>query len=525
MNLPSRGERESATTTRYTGFFFDPTRVNLIRTAKSLPPCLRSLLAFVGLRRFALRLLRGAGHLGELPSADALHQLFHLLASFEQAVDLFDAGAGATRDALTARPVDHLRQRALLGRHREDDRLDARELLLVDVVEPLELLAEARDQLHQTADRAHAPDHPVTLEKVVEAELPLEHAGLELLLLVLLDGLLGAFDQRQDVAHAEDARSHPIGVEVLELVDLLADRDELDRPAGDGLDRERGTAARVAVELRQDHAVKGDALLEGERDVDGFLAGHRVEHEQHIGRLRRVANALKLLHQLLVHVQAARRVEDDRVRTVRGKPLDTVAHDADGIGTVLAVHRHLDLAAKLLELVDRGGSLEVRRGERRCPSFLAQPQCELGRGGGLAGALQAGEQDHRRRAPGEDQLRAACAHQLRQLLVHGLHDLLARRDALQDLLTERALTHLRDEVLDDLEVDVRLEQREPDLAHRARDRLLVEAAAPGRSPSAVWSLSESVSNTSPRSVLTAFRGVSPPGFITERSGDGRRREG
>jgi hypothetical protein len=33
MNLPSRGERESATTTRYTGFFFDPTRVNLIRTA------------------------------------------------------------------------------------------------------------------------------------------------------------------------------------------------------------------------------------------------------------------------------------------------------------------------------------------------------------------------------------------------------------------------------------------------------------------------------------------------------------
>src|SRR5205814_7325318 len=59
MNLPSRGERESATTTRYTGFFFDPTRVNLIRTAKSLPPCLRSFLAFVGLRRLALRLLRG----------------------------------------------------------------------------------------------------------------------------------------------------------------------------------------------------------------------------------------------------------------------------------------------------------------------------------------------------------------------------------------------------------------------------------------------------------------------------------
>src|SRR5205823_9929763 len=89
MNLPSRGERESATTTRYTGFFFDPTRVNLIRTAKSLPPCLRSLLALVGLRRLPLRLLlRGPRQLGELPLAHALHQLFHLLAAFEQAVYL-----------------------------------------------------------------------------------------------------------------------------------------------------------------------------------------------------------------------------------------------------------------------------------------------------------------------------------------------------------------------------------------------------------------------------------------------------
>src|SRR5581483_10419284 len=37
--------------------------------------------------------------------------------------------------------------------------------------------------------------------------------------------------------------------------------------------------------------------------------------------------------------------------------------------------------------------------------------------------------------------------------------------------------HVPDELARDLEVDVRLEQREPDLAHRARDRLLVEHAA------------------------------------------------
>src|SRR5829696_6013910 len=99
MNLPSRGERESATTTRYTGFFFDPTRVNLMRTAKPLPPALLSLLALVGLCRLACARLRrrgralGAGEraqVGHLAFAHALHQLLHLLARHHQPVDLFE---------------------------------------------------------------------------------------------------------------------------------------------------------------------------------------------------------------------------------------------------------------------------------------------------------------------------------------------------------------------------------------------------------------------------------------------------
>ena len=42
------------------------------------------------------------------------------------------------------------------------------------------------------------------------------------------------------------------------------------------------------------------------------------------------------------------------------------------------------------------------------------------------------------------------------------------------VLAERPLAHAGDEVADDREVDVGFEQREADLAHRARDRLLVE---------------------------------------------------
>ena len=56
-----------------------------------------------------------------------------------------------------------------------------------------------------------------------------------------------------------------------------------------------------------------------------------------------------------------------------------------------------------------------------------------------------------------------------------LHDLLARLEPLEDVLPERALPHRADELLDDLEVDVGLEEREADLARGARDGLLVEA--------------------------------------------------
>ena len=55
-----------------------------------------------------------------------------------------------------------------------------------------------------------------------------------------------------------------------------------------------------------------------------------------------------------------------------------------------------------------------------------------------------------------------------------LHDLLARRQALEDVLPERALLDRRREVTGDLEIHVGFEERETDLAHRLRDRFLVE---------------------------------------------------
>ena len=59
-----------------------------------------------------------------------------------------------------------------------------------------------------------------------------------------------------------------------------------------------------------------------------------------------------------------------------------------------------------------------------------------------------------------------AAEHLHQLVVDDLHDLLAGLDPVQHVGAEGALADSGHEVLDDAEVDVRLEQGEADLAQR-----------------------------------------------------------
>ena len=64
-----------------------------------------------------------------------------------------------------------------------------------------------------------------------------------------------------------------------------------------------------------------------------------------------------------------------------------------------------------------------------------------------------------------------------ELLVDDLDDLLAGVERAEDVGAEAALLDRRRELLDDLEVDVGLEQREADLAHGLVDVVLGQRAA------------------------------------------------
>jgi hypothetical protein len=93
-------------------------------------------------------------------------------------------------------------------------------------------------------------------------------------------------DQRDDVAHAQDAAGMALGVEHLQAVDLLAGARELDGRAGDLPHRQRRAAARIAVGLGQDDAGQRQRLLEGLGGVDRVLALHGVDHEQGLDRVQ-----------------------------------------------------------------------------------------------------------------------------------------------------------------------------------------------------------------------------------------------
>ena len=98
-------------------------------------------------------------------------------------------------------------------------------------------------------------------------------------------------------------------------------------------------------------------------------------------------------------------------------------------------------------------------------ALLAHEAGELGAVGRLARALQADEHDDARRLGADVQLLVLAAHEGGELFVDDLDDHLRGREALEHIRARGALGHFAHKVLDDLEVHVRLEQRELDLTH------------------------------------------------------------
>src|SRR5690606_1718656 len=241
-----------------------------------------SALAFLAAAALATGHTWDAAALGH--RAELRHHLLHFLELRQQAVDLGTIDARAGSDSPPAGMRDLLRVATLPRGHAADDGFDLLVVIVCDLgVRLAQLLADTRDHLDELAERAHLLDLLELIQEVLEVELALEHAVLHAFGLVLICLLLRSLNERQDVAHTQDAPGEPIRVEGLEGIQLLAGTDELDRHAGDRADREGGTTAGVAVHLGEDKPGDAETLVECFRNADRFLASHRVRDEQDLG--------------------------------------------------------------------------------------------------------------------------------------------------------------------------------------------------------------------------------------------------
>ncbi len=171
-------------------------------------------------------------------------------------------------------------------------------------------------------------------------------------------------------------------------------------------------------------------------------------------------------------MEAAGGVDDDGVEAERLGRGKGAARAGDGIEITLGI---VDANRRLLsehrELLDGRGTPHVGRHHDRVPPLTGEPSSELCAGGCFTGALKTEEQDDAGRSLRVGKAALGIAEQREHLVPHDADDVLHGRQALEHLVVDRRVADLVDERLDDLEVDVRLEQRHPDLTQRDLDGL------------------------------------------------------
>src|SRR5438552_4692907 len=200
--------------------------------------------------------------------------------------------------------------------------------------------------------------------------------------------------------HASDRPGEFACGKRFEVVDLLADADEIDRQSVLGGDRHQNTAARRAVQLGHHQAVDAGDVAEDLDLAQRILAGGGVDRLQHGVRGLRIELAqhaddlFQFRHQLGLVLQAAGGVDDQHVGAGLFRLLEGIISEAGGVGAELAGDdRRLGALAPDLQLLNRGSAEGVAgRPHHPTPAF-GQLGRQLADGRRLAGAVDADDQD------------------------------------------------------------------------------------------------------------------------------------
>ena len=311
--------------------------------------------------------------------------------------------------------------------------------------------------------------HGFHLHHLVVKVLKGEAVGFQLFLhLGGLFGIVSLFcllDEGQHIAHAQNAAGHPVRMERLDVLQLLADTGELDGLACDCADGKRRAASRVAVQLGQHHGIDVQPLVEALSGVHRILSGHGVHDQHNFVWLDGGLDVFQLVHQSLVHMQTAGGVQKHHVMAVLTGVEDGLFRRLHRVLRSLFKHGNAQLFAADLQLLNGGGTVNVAGDQQRVLPLPLHQSGQLAAVGGFTRALQAHQHDHRRAVGVDVDMLGIAAHELAKLLVDDLHDHLGRSQGFQNVGADAALGDGFGKILDHLIADVRFQQRHANLPH------------------------------------------------------------
>ena len=178
----------------------------------------------------------------------------------------------------------------------------------------------------------------------------------------------------------------------------------------------------------------------------------------------------ELIHERLVNLQAAGRIDDDKIVAVILGAAHRLPADLHRFFFRAALkHRHAHARAQHLKLFDSGRTVHVGGHKQRPVALALEHEGKLGAVRRLAGALQAAQHDDGRRRRGRSEAGFPAAHEGGELLIDNLHHHLRRREAFHDLSPDGAFAHARGELFRHFIVDVGFQKSQADFAHRFLD--------------------------------------------------------
>ena len=397
----------------------------------------------------------------------------------EQPVHILHLGARAGGDPPPPRPVDQVRLAPLLVGHRIDDG---------DLPSHLRIAHRCRhgatgelgwELIHQRIEPPHALQLLELALEVVEVETPpADHLTRQPLGLGRINLALHLLDERHDIAHAEDAPGHALRVEGLQGVEFLADADEDNGLAGYLPNRQGRATAGVAVGLGQYDTGQIERSTEGLGGIQCVLTGHSVDDEQPLMRANGPIDGADFVHQFGIHVQPARRIDNQHVEHAKASRLECTLRDRHRVtrrigGMECCPH----LLGESLQLQNRRRAAHVSADEEHALfTAIDEPAGEFSGGRGLAGTLQTGQQHHEGWLGTQLEALARTTHELDKLAVQDRYEHLTRRETGRHLGALRLELDRIDEALDDRQGHVGLKQGHPDLAEGLGDVVLANAS-------------------------------------------------